>query len=144
MILSRVQKLAELYEPVGHDAQQAYQAYPDQKYQNKKGQVFPIGVIYIDYLNTILTMVPEEAAQFVVDKINELNNQFSFEAKDKKTCSYSAYSQDKINEMKMNLSKQKTIEGVAEYLTNAYFKGIGMGMTSWKSAELDSTKRLTK
>lgn len=114
--------------PNGHDANKAYQEYPDEKYQNKVGKVFPLAILYVDHINDIMTMTPEQIATYVETNIVQLNNRFG-----SSDDSYSYYSNDKIRETGYNIRKCKNLDQVLNYLTNIYFKGKGLG-GSWKKA----------
>ena len=112
--------------------QKASDVYLDDKYYNMYGKVSPINIIFLDNMNQICGMDPEQAKTFIVDTIEQFNRTFGGDS------SYDYISAEYINKMKLNFSKMRTIDKVIEYLSNTYFKGIGMGSSNRKYASLDA------
>lgn len=94
--------------------------YPDPKYKNQKGMVSPLNIMVMDHINSIYNMSVDEAAQFVVDNMDGINQRYAGDP------FYDTFSQTKLKEMyyKMVNMKPKTIDKVVEYLTNAMYKGM--------------------
>lgn len=94
--------------------------YPDPKYKNQKGMISPLNIIVMDHINSIYNMSVDEAAQFVVDNMDGINQKYAGDP------FYDTFSQQKLKEMyyKMVNMKPKTIDKIVEYLTNAMYKGM--------------------
>lgn len=94
--------------------------YPDPKYKNQKGMVSPLNIMVMDHINSIYNMSVDEAAQFVIDNMDGINQRYAGDP------FYDTFSQAKLKEMyyKMVNMKPKTIDKVVEYLTNAMYKGM--------------------
>lgn len=108
--------------------------YRDSKYYNSYGKVSPFNIIFNDNLNDIYSQDPKTATQSIINIIKALNQQY---ANDK---TYDYVSDSYLKKMEYNLAKMKTIDKIVQYLTNIYFKGIGMsGTGSEENNELDKT-----
>jgi hypothetical protein len=103
----RLKKLA--YTPVGHDAPTAFQQYPDQKYRNQWDTVSPLNILFCDKMNNIVTMTPEDAKNYIIDNLENINEYFKWD--DSKTVNpdtgkkgtFGTYSQEQINQMKYDM-----------------------------------------
>lgn len=96
--------------------------YPSNDYQNQWGKVSPFNIIMKDMIGQLYGLTPQMIADTVVATIESLNNEFG--AMDK---TYDYVSQDYIRELRYNIEKCRTSDKAIEYLTNVYFKGMGMG-----------------
>ncbi len=114
------------------ESKKASDDYRDPKYYNKWGKVSPFNILINDSINQIYAMDPRSAADAVVNIIEQLNTTYANDD------TYDYISKEYLTKLKMNLSKQRTIDKIVQYLTNIYFKGIGMSMTSQKEASLNS------
>lgn len=110
----------------------AQSSFTDSKYYNMYGKVSPFNVIFVDNINSICAMDPQSAGDAIINIIEGLNTTFA----DDKTYDY--VSKSYMNELKMNLSKLKTIDKIVSYLTNIYFAGMGMGSGKKRYASIAS------
>jgi hypothetical protein len=119
--------------------QKASDVYLDDKYYNQYGKVSPINIIFLDNMNQICAMDPEQAKTFIIDTIEQFNRTYGGDN------SYDYISAEYINKMKLNFSKMRSIDKIMEYLTNTYFKGIGMSNSRSKSrsAGIDDSNIIT-
>jgi hypothetical protein len=108
--------------------QRASDVYLDDKYYNMYGKVSPINIIFLDNMNQICAMDPEQAKNYIIDIIEQFNRTFGGDP------TYDYISAEYINKMKLNFSKMRTIDKIMEYMTNTYMKGISMGMGKRKFA----------
>lgn len=130
-------------EQMKQNGQKAYLLYPGKDYQNKWNKVSPLNIILKDNLNEAYAMTPQQAAEFVANKIKELNDKLGYpngQADD----SYDYVSEGYIETLKQRMSKCPTIDKAMEVFTNAVLEGMGMGMSKKKrsasvEAEIESS-----
>ena len=73
------------------------------------------------------------AKDTIIQTMEDMNNKYGYDDD-----SYSYMSKEYINKTKASLNKLRSIDKVVEFLTNAYFKGMGMGSSkSYASVTLD-------
>ena len=106
------------------------------EYINQWDKVSPINILYIDHINDIVSMSPADARTFIINKLEELNKQYGDDKH------YDYLSKEYINKVKLNLNKSKTIDKILEYLTNMYFKGVGMGGGTKQALTIDLNNRI--
>lgn len=111
----------------------AQSKYPSNDYQNQWGKVSPFNIIMKDMIGQLYGLTPKMMADTVVALIESLNNEFG--SMDE---TYDYVSQAYLKEFRYKLEQCRTSDKAIEYLTNVYFKGMGMGGgKSRKRASLD-------
>lgn len=111
----------------------AYKDFPGENYKNQWGKVSPLNVLFVDRINELYAMDPQMAKDTIIQTMEDMNNKYGYDDD-----SYSYMSKEYINKTKASLSKLRSIDKVVEFLTNAYFKGMGMGSSkSYASVTLD-------
>lgn len=115
------------------EKQRAQSIYPSNDYQNQWGKVSPFNIIMKDMIGQLYGLTPEMMADTVCAFIESLNGQFG-----SMDDTYDYVSQDYLRELRYKLEKCRTSDKAVEYLTNIYFKGMGMGGgRSRKRASID-------
>lgn len=100
----------------------AQSKYLNSDYYNQWGKVSPFNIIIKDYIGQWYGQTGSQLADLVCNLCETLNKEFGSDDK-----TYDYVSQKYLNEIRMNLNKCRTSDKAIEYLTNIYFKGMGMG-----------------
>jgi hypothetical protein len=112
----------------------ALQQYGDEKYLNQWGTVSPLKILAMDFGDDIASMNVQSAKTFIVNKLTELNREFSGDK------GFDGLSEDYIKKMEVAMTKIRNSLDLTQYLWNAVLSGDGQAVVS----EQLKTKRLKK